>query len=109
MADRGGGAGSVLVPKGPRVDREVPVTMLRAALFAVPLPPNPTGTRTYPVHTTLGRIMRLRGLSINEVARVPNGPSARQIGDALSERRALSNAHKDALAAHFGIDRRLLD
>jgi hypothetical protein len=103
--------GGVMVPKGPRaqpVTDEPSVAELRAALFAMPLPPNPTGTRTYPTTTALGRIMRLRGLSINEVAKVEGGPSARQIGDALAQRRELSGDHKRALSVGLGIDARLL-
>src|SRR5688572_10530117 len=80
--------GKVLVPKGPRVGAD-DLTDLRAALFAAPLPPNPTGTRTYPTTTALGRIMRLRGLSINAVAKVPNGPNARQLTDILAGVRGL--------------------
>jgi hypothetical protein len=100
--------GGVMVPKGPKAEREVTPEFLRAALFAMPLPPNPTGTRTYPTTTALGRIMRLRGLSINEVAKVEGGPSARQIGDALAQRRELSGDHKRALSVGLGIDARLL-
>ena len=105
MADR---AGSVLVPKGPRA-KDGGIEELRRALFAMPLPPNPTRTRTYPTHTALGRVMRLRGLSINEVAKIPGGPSARQLGDALAERRALSTEHRRVIAAHYDFDARLLD
>lgn len=77
-------------------------------LFAMPLPPPPTRTRTYPTHTVLGRIMRLRGLSVVEVSKLPFGPSARQIGDALAGRRELNASHKNAIARGLGIDRRLL-
>lgn len=79
-----------------------------ADLFALPLPPNPTGTRTYSTTTVLGRIMRLRGLSIGDVAKIPNGPTARQISDNLRGVRGLSDEHKAAVAKGLGVDRRLL-
>lgn len=81
---------------------------LRSQLFAMPLPPNPTGTRTYPTHTTLGRIMRLRGLSLNEVAKVNGGPSARQLSEILAGKRGMSGEQARALGEGLGIDVRLL-
>lgn len=104
--------GSVLVPKGPRAKEAAPrdeVAEMIERLFALPLPPNPTQTRTYPTTTVLGRIMRLRGLSINEVAKIPNGPSARQLGDHLGGKRMLSREKRQAIARGLGIDGRLLD
>lgn len=81
---------------------------LRSQLFALPLPPNPTGTRTYPTHTTLGRIMRLRGLSVNEVAKVEGGPSARQLSEILAGKRGLNGEWVRALEEGLGIDGRML-
>lgn len=113
MAD---GGSTVLVPKGPRSTNAGDVTgdgswdraqMIRD-LFAMPLPPPPTRTRTYPTHTVLGRIMRLRGLSVVAVSKIPGGPSARQLGDALAGTRDLNREHVDAICRELGIDRRLL-
>lgn len=109
------GTGRVLVPKGPRVegvngtdrapfDRDA----MLEQLFALPLPPAPTNTRTYPTDTPLGRIMRLRGLTVNEVARCEGGPNARQLTDILSGARELGWDWKQSLARGLGIDWRLL-
>lgn len=112
------GGSRLLVPKGPRAESaqsaqraESPPTIeqLRADLFSVLLPPPPTKTRTYPVHTALGRIMRLRRLTVGETAKVPGGPSAKLLTEVLAGRRGLTREEKDALAVGLGVDRRLLD
>lgn len=113
MADRGG---SVLVPKGPRAQQAadeaeapaVDIAEIRAQLLAMPVPPQPQG-RPYSTTTVLGRVMRLRRLTVNDVAKVPGGPAARQISDVLNGNRTLSNDEKRALAKGLGIDVRLLD
>lgn len=108
------GSGTI-VPKGPRVHNPPadPEATRRARmlheLFTIPLPPPPTNTRTYSTNTALGRIMRLRGISIVELAKLPGGPSVRQVSDALGERRGLSMEHKDAIAKGLGVERWLLD
>lgn len=96
--------GDTLVPKSsPRPT----IAELRAQLFALPVPPPPTKTRTYSIDTALGRIMRLRGLSITQVAKL-GGPSARQISDHLCQVRALTPDNRIALAHLLGVDIRLL-
>lgn len=104
-------AGRLLVPKGPRVEQPARPTVdeMREVLFALPLPPSPTRTRAFSTDTTLGRILRLRGMSLVATSKLPGAPSARQLSDALNGIRALSREHKDALARGLGVDRRLLD
>jgi plasmid maintenance system antidote protein VapI len=51
--------------------------------------------------------MRLRGLSITQVAKL-GGPSARQISDHLCQVRALTPDNRIALAHLLGVDIRLL-
>lgn len=115
MAEGEGGGRTLLVPKGPRAEKSAgpadgdpTIAQLRATLFSMPMPPNPTQTRTYSIDTILGRIMRLRGLSITEVAKLPGGPSARQVSDHLRGLRPMSGDKLDVVATGLGIDRRLL-
>lgn len=96
MADTRTGTGTV-----------VDIESLRAQLFSIPVPPSPGRGRPYATTTTLGRIMRLRGLTVNEVAKVENGPSARQLSEYLAGK-PMTGEHVQALAAGLGVDARLL-
>lgn len=80
-------------------------------LFALPVPPPPVpskGKRTYPIDTPLGRIMRHRGLTINEVCSWPGAPNARRMSDFLAGRHPIPPHHKIAIARGLKIDPRLL-
>jgi hypothetical protein len=82
-------------------------------LFALPVPAPPsTDTlgprRTYPIHTPLGRIMRLRRLHIRAVTRLDGCPSDRLMSDYLADRRAISPSHRQALGKALGVDPRIL-
>jgi len=82
-----------------------------AKLFALPVPPPSAasfGRRTYPIDTPLGRIMRHRGLTINEVSAWPGAPNARRMSDFLAGRQIIPQHVKVALARGLSIDARLL-
>lgn len=86
------------------------MAQLRAVLFALPLPPNPSGTRTYPTHTPLGRVMRHKGVSIEDVVRLPikGLPNARMMSNYLAGRKPVPPKHAQLIARGLGVDWRVL-
>lgn len=108
-------AAHTMVPKGPTArqadddgddgfDRDA----LLAKLFALPIPPQQHRTKPYPIHTPLGRIMRVKGLLIRDVDRMPNCPNQRVLCDYLAGRKPIAPHHRGALARGLGVDVRLL-
>jgi hypothetical protein len=83
------------------------VAEIRARIFALPLPPIPEGRRSYPVDTVLGRLMRLRRLTIHDVTRLEGAPSARWVGEILAGRAQLGQ-YRVPLAVGLGVDPRIL-
>lgn len=114
------GTGSVLVPKGPRVGSsarpestapEFDRTRTLEVLFALPVPPPPrSGSRNYPIHTPLGRVMRLRGVTIEDLVRLnaEGVPHSRTISELLSGRKDVSPAVARAIGGALGVDWRVL-
>lgn len=101
----------VIVPKTlspPEFDR----AQMLERLFALPLPPRPAddhgGGRPYPITTPLGRIMRLKGLKVQEVGLMPDCPNYRVLSDYLAKRKPISPRHRGALAKALGVDSRIL-
>lgn len=79
-----------------------------AKLFALPLPPHPhRGSRPYPIHTPLGRLMRLRNLMIRDVTKHPGAPNERVMTELLAGRREVRN-YRVPLAKILGVDPRVL-
>lgn len=80
-------------------------------LFSLPLPPQTngqnTGGRNYAIHTPLGRIMRLREVLVNDLARMDGCPNARLLCDYLAGRREITPAHRGALARALRVDARV--
>lgn len=103
-------AASTLVPKGPLIQRDAEFDRdaILAKLFALPVPPNPAaGSRTYPIHTPLGRIMRLRGLTIREVDAGEGCPNYRLLSDYLAGRKPVGPQFRGALARLLQVDPRI--
>lgn len=104
------GASTILVPKGPRVESERNVAEMRAALFALPVPPPPLPHRTYPIHTPLGRVMRHKQVTIEDVVRlpIPGMPNARIMSDMLAGRRDVGPLVAQKIARGLGVDWRVI-
>lgn len=105
---------AALVPKGPTAppppprppgfDREA----LLAKLYALPVPPKAGKTgRQFASHTPLGRIMRLRGMTVNEVSAGPGCPNYRVLSDYLADRKPIPPHHRVALARLMKVDARI--
>lgn len=76
-------------------------------LFALPVPPPPSPRRTYPIDTPLGRIMRLKGLTVRDVSRMDGAPIERTMTEILAGR-ADVGPWRTALARGLGVDARVL-
>ncbi len=96
-----------LTPKA-RVVSEFNRDLILARLFDLPIPPRPTRGREFPIHTPLGRIMRLKHLRIRDVTRWEGAPNERLMTDYLAGRQRLPATHRGALARGLGVDGRLL-
>lgn len=81
------------------------------ALFALPLPPAPRAgtrsTRTYPVNTPLGRIMRLRGMMIRDLTKLEGVPNERVMTELLAGRQSVDH-YRHGLARALQVDPRVL-
>lgn len=78
------------------------------ALFALPIPPSPAGgRRSYPIHTPLGRIMRLQCKQKRHMVAFPGTPNERALTEMLAGRRDVGN-YRVPLAGALGVDPRLL-
>jgi hypothetical protein len=103
----------VMVPKGrtvvgPPRPQEFDREALLAKLFALPVPPQGRGHRRFPTHTPLGRIMRLRELSVRQVSAMsPDVPHVRTMTEYLAGRKAIRGEHRRALAKALGVDARV--
>lgn len=78
-------------------------------LFSIPVPPSQHGNaRTFPIHTPLGRIMRLKGLTVRDVDAMRDGvPNYRVLSDYLAGRKKMSAHHRVALGRALGVDSRV--
>lgn len=99
-----------LVPKSmpppeppPEFDREA----ILERLFALPLPAA-LSNGSFPVHTPLGRIMRLKKLTVRDVDAMPDCPNYRYLSNYLAARKPINAKHRAALARALGVDPRLL-
>lgn len=106
------GSITTIVPKGPfappvtrvtRFDRDAAL----AKLFDLPVPP-PPASRTYPIDTPLGRLMRLRKLKVRDVEKWDGAPNYRILSDYLAGRTRIQPHHRVALARGLGVDARIL-
>ncbi len=102
-----------LTPKGPTAypdGGDFDRAALLARLFALPLPPYPTsdkgGHRAYPVHTPLGRIMRLRTIRASDLS-IQSGVYVRTMTEYLAGRKAIPPRHRIALARALDVDPRI--
>lgn len=77
-------------------------------LFALPIPPHRWGRRDYPIHTPLGRVMRVKEMLIRQVSAMPGCPNERRMSDYLAGRREIAPHHRGHLAAALGVDPRVL-
>lgn len=104
------GSTTIITPKGPTVDRllrdDFDRPALLAKLFSLPLPPAPW-MRQYPIHTPLGRIMRLRMLMVRDVDRMEGCPNYRVLSDYLADRKPVRADHRVALARALDVDPRI--
>ena len=112
------GKTAALVPKGPTAPPPPPSfpdfdrDTLLARLFALPVPPitrqgRGGGGREYPIHTPLGRIMRLRGLTVNEMSMGEGCPNVRVMSDYLANRKPMAPHHRVALGRLLRVDPRI--
>lgn len=110
MAAMRKGSTIIITPKGPRVEAllrdDFDRPALLAKLFALPLPPAPWA-RQYPIHTPLGRIMRLRGLKVRDVDGMEGCPNYRLLSDYLAGRKPVRGDHRVALARALDVDPRI--
>lgn len=85
---------------------------LLKTLFALPCPQFSDFCkmgRPYPADTPLGRIMRLKRMTINDVCRAdPDVPNHRVMSDYLANRRPIMPHHRAVLGRVLGVDSRLL-
>lgn len=104
---------AALVPKGPNAAPPPPRAedfdraALLAKLYAVPLPPHKGGRRPHADHTPLGRIMRLRGITVNEISAGAGCPNYRVLSDYLADRKPIPPHHRVALARFLKVDGRI--
>lgn len=103
-----------IVPKGPTAppreaseddgfDREA----LLAKLFALPVPPSPHGGKPYPIHTPLGRILRLRGMRAMDLYGAPGAPHYYTISKYLAGKKEMLPHHRVAIARVLKVDPRI--
>jgi len=91
------------------VDAEMDeVDRLRAALESYPLPPPIPGHRSFPVTTRLGKVMRIKGFTVQEVAKIDGSPNTRLLCEILAGRRELTIEERHGIARGLGVDYRLL-
>lgn len=108
----GQAASSTIVPKQRRRSREVGDGFDRDAvlrrLFSLPVPPTAWGRKPYPIHTPLGRLMRVKNLMIQDVQKWDGAPNHRVMSDYLAGRKPIAVHHRAALARGLGVDQRVL-
>lgn len=107
------GRSAALVPKGPTAPAPPPRASsfdradLLTKLFALPLPPRSGGRRDYPIATPLGRIMRLRTITVNAISAGEGCPNYRVMSDYLADRKPIAPHHRVALARYLNVDSRI--
>lgn len=95
---------ATMVPKKAPFNRDA----VLERLFSLPLPPPSPIGKAYPIHTPLGRLMRLRGIRVQELAAMEGCPNYRVLSDYLAERREITPKYRGALGRALKVDARVL-